>query len=176
MSASTITGVLLSCGYAESGTNTTTCLDWNGPEVFTKAEDIVRRFYEDIYAILLRPKSEHKKCCKRTLEKIPEAVYCASCGKPLQEDPPDAEDYAESLRELATSADGSADMAEKLADRGWELFGAFNGTYAIIDAAEYAVLFPTTSTATYGVVRISVEATSRPVKSLKLSCLKGLNR
>jgi hypothetical protein len=58
-----ITGILLSCGYAESSSNTTTCLDWKGDVGFEAAEDIVRRFYDDIYAILCRPKSEHKKCC-----------------------------------------------------------------------------------------------------------------
>lgn len=173
-----ITGILLSCGYAESSSNTTTCLDWKGDVSFEAAEDIVRRFYDDIYAILCRPKltSEHKKCCAKTLEKIPGAFHCANCGKTLTEDPPDAKDYGEYLRELAATVDGSSEMAEKLEEKGWELFGSFNGTYAYIDAADYAVLFPMTDTARYSVVTIGLSTTSRPVKSLKLDFLNKLNR
>lgn len=171
-----ITGILLACGYAESGRNTTTCLDWKGGGGFDAAEDIVRRFYGDIYEILAKPKSSHKKCCTKTLATIPDAIYCASCGKTLKEDPPDAEDYGDYLRELAATVDGSSEMAEELEAKGWDLFGSFRGTYAYIDAADYAVLFPTTSTANYSVVTIETFTPSRPVKSLKLDFLKKLNR
>ena len=173
-----ITGILLTCGYAESSSNTTTCLDWKGGGGFDAAEDIVRRFYGDVYEILAKPTppSSHAKCCKATLAAIPGAIYCACCRKTLQEDPPDAEDYGDYLCALAATVDGSSEMAEELEAKGWDLFGSFRGTYAYIDAADYAVLFPTTSTANYSVVTIETFTPSRPVKSLKLDFLKKLNQ
>lgn len=173
-----IKGILLSTGYAESSTNVVACLDWKGEKPFAMAEDCVRQFYEDVYAIHAKPRTNFQKCCTATLEALPNAKFCATCRRDLIETPASAEDCADYLRSMSCTADDSYDMERELAEKGWVLFGSFCGTYVVLHAADYALLYPTNSTAQYGIVTIKPAqgSVTYPVKDLELSFLRKLKR
>jgi hypothetical protein len=111
---------VLNFGYVESAG---LCyMPWSSELKFKSAKEALvdlAEFLKEQY--LNSHKVELKKCCKASKEKDSEAEFCSKCGRALQEEEFDSEDFEEWLSQMdGHRIDGFGEYVDFSSDERWE--------------------------------------------------------